>query len=244
MITLISLLNISDFSLAETLAVDLVNHVENMYRQTGSRSRIKMIVSNPRWEQPRKINIEAWSLGSEYTLIRIISPKKDKGISTLKRKKMMWNYFPRIRRTIRISAAMMMNSWMGSDFTNDDLVKQTQLTRDYDLQLKTYQTNYEITLTPKEHTATVWGKILIVLTKKTRLPVEQKYFDESGQLKRTLLFSKPVDFSGITLPSVLKMRSVNDPQKHTQINYESIEWKQGLSEDFFSLQNLERSGHN
>ena len=103
------------------------------------------------------------AMGNEQSFIRILTPKKDRGISTLKLDSEMWNYFPKINKVIKVPPSMMMGSWMGSDFTNDDLVKETTLTDEYDLSLTTTQNQYTITLEPREKTVTVWGKIEYVV---------------------------------------------------------------------------------
>ena len=108
---------------AENLAKELIRSIDNLYRLDTSYAVIQMTITNPNWSRPRVIKLKAWSKGKKHTLIRIMEPLREKGITTLRVDKDMWNYFPKIDRVMKISPSMMMSSWLGSDFTNDDLVK-------------------------------------------------------------------------------------------------------------------------
>ncbi|HKI75236.1 MAG TPA: outer membrane lipoprotein-sorting protein, partial [Pseudomonadales bacterium] len=109
-----------------TRAKALIDKMEEMYRGDASKAMITMAIETPQYQ--RTLEMEAKSIGTRQSFIRILSPKKDRGIATLKLDKEMWNYLPKINKVIKIPPSMMMGSWMGSDFTNDDLVKETTLT--------------------------------------------------------------------------------------------------------------------
>lgn len=179
------------------------------------------------------------NLGKEFSFIRILSPKKDKGIATLKRHKEMWNYFPKINKKIKVPPSMMMGSWMGSDFTNDDLVKQTTLTDEYNLVLTEDFLTYTVTLIPKEQTVTVWGKIEYVINKAFQVPQAQNFYDDNFELIRSLEFTEIKSFSGRMLPSVLVMTPHNKEGHKTTIVYDKLVFDPpNVNENTFSLRNL------
>lgn len=219
-------------------AENLLEEVDSLYRLQKSYSRLTMEIKTPEWT--RKIDLEAWSLKEEYTLLRLLSPKKDKGISTLRIKKDMWNYFPKIDKQMKIPPSMMMGDWMGSDFTNDDLVKQTYLKESYSVSLTTDKKNHLLLLKPHKETATVWGKIEIVIDKETRIPKEQRYYDEKNQLIRTMQFLDVTNFGNKKLPAKLVMIPHKKPNHQTTITYQSIDFSVDIKESFFSFRNLKK----
>jgi len=220
-------------------AISLINDMEAIYRGNASTATLTMTVTSPHYERTMKMTSE--NLGQDFSFIRILSPKKDKGIATLKRHKEMWNFFPKINKRIKVPPSMMMGSWMGSDFTNDDLIKQTTLTEDYALSLRESDVEYTITLVPKEQTITVWGKIEYVINKAYRVPVAQNFYDEQDKLIRTLEFTELKMYSGRMIPSRLTMTPLNKKGHKTTIIYDALEFDpKGISEATFSLRNLKR----
>ena len=134
---------------------------------------------------------------------------------------------------------MMMGSWMGSDFTNDDLVKETQLIDAYDIDMLETDTEYHFTLTPMEQTVTVWGKIEYVVSKSPLLPVSQTFYDEDGEKIRVMTFSEPKEFNGRLMPSVVEMTPLNKQGHHTKVIYDEITFDSpDITEQTFSLRNL------
>jgi hypothetical protein len=215
----------------------LLRHIEQLYREESSYATLSMSVTTPNFT--RKVQFEAWSMGEDFTLIKIMYPKKEKGIATLKRKQNMWNYLPKIKRRIKIPVSMMSGSWMGSDFTNDDLVKQSQLEKDYHLSLKEENNFYKITLTPKANAPTVWGKIIIIIKKTNLTPSEYIYYDEKGKKIRTLSFDRIKNFSDRRLPSRLKMVNHLKTNQSTILEYQKLDFSIKLDKDFFNFRNLE-----
>jgi outer membrane lipoprotein-sorting protein len=196
-----------------------------------------MKVETPQYQ--RTLTMAGQSLGKELAFFRILSPKKDRGIATLKREQEMWNYFPKINKVIKVPPSMMMGSWMGSDFTNDDLVKETQLIDAYHLEYDENETQHFITLTPKEETVTVWGKIEYIISKTPLLPVAQIFYDDDGEKVRRMTFSEPREFDGVLMPSVLEMQPLNKEGHKTRIIYEDITFNvPEIDESTFSMRNL------
>ena len=196
-----------------------------------------MTIITPHWK--RKLKIKAYSFSDQKTLIEILEPLREKGIKTLRVNKSLWNYFPKIRRTIEVPASVMTGAWMGSDFSNDDLVKQASLAEDYHLDLFDLKTQWKVKLVPKEDLPTVWGHIEILIEKNSLLPLKQTYFDEEGIRKRVLSFSKVKDFSGKKLPSQLLMKNLSKKGYQTIMHYQNINFKPDFSENIFVPEKLQ-----
>lgn len=222
---------------ADVSAEDIIKKVDELYRSKTSETRITMEIVTPRWSRTMKMDM--WSQGMKHTLIRILEPKKDKGIATLRRDDQMWNYFPKVNKTIKVPPSMMMGSWMGSDFTNDDLVRETSLADDYTFGLMPNDGEHHVLeLKAKAKTATVWTRIVIVVRKADYLPVRQDYYDEKGKLVRNISFEKIKDFGGRTMPSEMIITPVAKPGNKTVVRYESAKFDLKLKESMFSLRKL------
>jgi outer membrane lipoprotein-sorting protein len=160
-------------------ALSLLKKIDELYRADTSISTMKMTIVTPDWQ--RTLAMQSWTKGMDDTFIRILSPRKDRGVTTLKIDKEMWNYFPKINKVIKVPPSMMMGSWMGSDFTNDDLVRDVSLVEEYEVS-KAVKGDYTIlSLIPREDTVTIWDKIEIEIDSKTLLPVSQSYFNEQDK---------------------------------------------------------------
>lgn len=238
MFRILLLLCLSMSALAsEERARDIIDEMEQLYRGESSDATMTMQVQTPNYD--RTLTMSGQSFGKEYGFFRIHAPKKDRGIATLKRAEEMWNYFPKINKVIKVPPSMMMGSWMGSDFTNDDLVKETQLIDAYSLELEETDDMYRVILVPKEQTVTVWDKIEYLISKDPLLPLSQAFFDEDGEKVRELSFHEPKEYDGKLMPSILEMRPLNKEGHLTRIMYDDIKFNvPGITEDTFSLRNL------
>jgi outer membrane lipoprotein-sorting protein len=222
----------------EAQAKKLIDDMEALYRGEASTAVISMTVVTPDYE--RTMEMSSVAQGPEKAFIRILAPKKERGIATLKLDQEMWNYFPKINKVIKVPPSMMMGSWMGSDFTNDDLVKQTTLTEEYHLTLHESADQYTIELHPKAQTVTVWGRIDYVIDKTRLLPLAERFYDDRGELIRQLTFSELTDFDGHLLPARLEMIPLNKPGHSTVVEYESLDFNAaGVSDADFTLRNLQ-----
>ncbi len=221
---------------------EIVDTIDKLYRSKTSRSRVEMTIETENWS--RTLTMDMWTEGLNKTFIHITAPKKDAGISTLRIEREMWNFFPKINKVMKVPPSMMMSSWMGSDFTNDDIVKESSMVRDYTLRLITPEESkpehYSIELVPKEGIPIVWGKIILVVDRNDYTPVKQLYFDEKGRKMRVMEFSEVKMFSGRRIPSVLEMRTLNKKGKKTVIRYNEIHFDVQLERDVFTLRNLQR----
>ncbi|MDH4247695.1 MAG: outer membrane lipoprotein-sorting protein [Deltaproteobacteria bacterium] len=223
-------------------AAELMRRMDELWRGDASHARMTMQVRTRNYT--RSMTLESWSRGKEHSLIRILSPKKDEGIATLKVSDNIWNYLPNINRVTKVPASMMGGAWMGSHFTNDDLVRESSFESDYTSTV-TFSGEregvrvYEITSRPRPDAAVVWGKLVTVLTQEGLLPVRTEYFDESEVKVRVMTFSNPVKFSGRLVPSRMELRPLDKPEEFTAIDYEALEFNPALPENLFSLQRLQ-----
>jgi len=221
----------------------ILDKVDDLFRSRSSHGIATMTVTTAHWK--RSLTLEMWSKGKDKSLIRILAPKKEKGTATLRHANDIWNYLPKVNRVIKLPSSMMAASWMGSHFTNDDLVKESRMAEDYNFEITFLgeskgQEIVEITCDPKEEAAVVWGKVLVRAQMTDYLPLFVKYFDEDLQLARTMTFSQVDLLGGRTLPKVVTMVPEDEPGESTVIQYEKMEFNIPLDDDFFSLRTLQR----
>ena len=217
--------------------------VDDLWRSTSSQGLIQMQVKTVNYT--RTLRMESWSKGKEKSLVRIISPLKEKGTVSLKSGNNLYTYLPKTDRTIRLTSSMMLGSWMGSHFTNDDLVKESRLSEDYDPVItfegqKDGQQIIEFALLPKPEAPVVWGKIVITVRAADQLPLISLYYDEDGVLARTLTFSDIKEMGSRLVPAVLHMVPSDKPDEFTELVYEDIQFDIEIEDSFFSLLQLRR----
>jgi len=226
---------------AQRTGRDIIDHVDRIMRGESSQGVATMEVVTEHWQ--RSMTMDIWSLGTEYALIRITAPKKEAGTATLKAGDDIWNYLPRVDRTIKIPASLMMGSWMGSHFTNDDIVKESRLIEDYDIAigyegLRDGVEVWELDLAPKPEAAVVWGRIVYQVRKRDMMPTWARYYDEDGALVRTFTFSDYKTMGGRLVPARMDARPEDKPTERTTILYSELEFDIGLDRGFFSLRAL------
>ncbi len=225
------------------LAAYVLNHIDDLYRGRSSHGVMRMEVKTETFT--REMRMETWSRGREYSLVRILSPKKEYGTATLKARDDLFTYLNKTGRTIKITGGMLGSSWMGSHFTNDDLVRATRLADDFDV-VKSWSGKvagvaiHLFTLTPKPGAPVVWGKIEVAVRQSDLQPLRQVFYDENGERVRELLFYEHKKLSGRLMPTKMMMKPLDRPGEHTLVTYESLELDVSLSADFFSLQRLEQ----
>lgn len=232
------LLSLSFICVAGDDAATILKKMDELFRSQSSISTMKMQIITPNWR--RTLEMQSWTMGMDDTFIRVLSPRKDRGVATLKIDKEMWNYFPKINKVIKVPPSMMMGSWMGSDFTNDDLVREVSLVQEYQVSKKIEGDNYRLTLTPKQNTVTVWGKIEFIVNQQTLLPIEQSYFNEKGDKVRSMKFSDIRDFNGKKMPAIMTMIPLNKAGHKTVIEYVEAEFDIKLGDNVFTLRNLQK----
>lgn len=228
---------------AQTDPLAIIDRVDRLLRGDSSRGVATMEVVTEHWE--REMTMEVWSLGTDYSLVRLRAPQRDAGTATLMAGDDIWNYLPKVDRTIKIPASMMGGAWMGSHFTNDDLVKESRLVDDFDVELafegdRDGATVWEIRLTPKPEAAVVWGRIDFRIRQADSMPLWARYYDEDGELARTMEYSAFAEMGGRLVPGVMDMRPADKPEERTTFRYDELEFDVDLAPSFFSLRTLQR----
>ncbi|MDX1407011.1 MAG: outer membrane lipoprotein-sorting protein [Saprospiraceae bacterium] len=217
-------------------SLDLVNGNSN-------KATLRMSIIRPTWQ--RDIEIKTWSLGTEYSMILITAPARDRGTAFLKRGDELWNWQPRIERTIKLPPSMMLQSWMGSDFTNDDLVKQSSIVHDYEHRIIAEESIdgricYQIELIPLPEAPVVWGKIITWIDKQHYLTLKNEFYDEDGYVVNTMYGKQVRELDGRLIPAVLEVVPEDESDQRTVIEYLDIDFDVDIPASFFSVQNMKR----
>lgn len=224
-------------------AAAIVDRVDRLLRGDSSEGELAMAVVTRRWT--RTLTMTVWSEGTDKALIKVSAPPKEAGTATLKAGNEIWNYLPKIDRTIRVPTSMMMASWMGSHFTNDDLVKESRLIRDYDITIGFAGTRngvevWEFVLTPRPAAAVVWGRIVFEVRQGDLMPTWAKYYGDDGGHKRTVTFSDYRVMGGRLVPTRIAVTPTDKPDESTVITYRRLAFDVRLPDDTFSLSALKR----
>lgn len=209
----------------------------------GTTSEAEMVIRTIRPDWSREMTIKSWSKGTDFAVIFVKAPAKDKGVSFLKRHREVWNWIPTLDRSIKLPPSMMSQSWMGTDFTNDDLVKESSIANDYD---HTFQRDtvisgrscYVVRMTPKPEAPIVWGKLITCVDKETFIEVHTRFYDEDGLLVNIMNASVVKMMGGRLIPTRLEMIPMDKKNQKTEIIYNSIIFDRPIDDKFFTLQQL------
>ncbi len=217
----------------------LIRQTETQYMSKTSHAIFRMTVVTKAWT--REMRMESWGEGRDKMLSKILSPKKDAGTATLKVGDDMWNYLPKIDRLMKIPSSLMGDRWMGSHLTNDDLVKENKIDELYSFAIaKETAREATIVATPKPSAAVVWGSITYRIDLEREIPLDVKYYDEDGELVRTITFDQVRTIAGRTLPTRMRYVPADEPGEYTEMVYETIEFDRSLPKDLFSVRSLRR----
>jgi outer membrane lipoprotein-sorting protein len=219
----------------------LLARLDDLYRSKSSIARVEIVVATPR--STRSLRIRGWTRGLDEALFIIEAPARDQGTATLRVGSNLWNYLPRIARTIRVPPSMMLGSWMGTDFTNDDLVKESSLLKDFDSRIDRRSESppgWWMALSVKPGVVGRWARIEILVT-DDGLPVEERHFDRKGRLARTMLFDEIKVLGGRRLPAHMVLTPTGVEGQRTEMRYLDIQFDVPIADDTFSLSRLERS---
>ena len=243
-VAVVASLTVAAPAAAQVDATAIIDRVDRLLRGDSSRGVATMEVVTEHWE--RRMTMEIWSLGTDYSLVRLRAPQKEAGTATLKAEDDIWNYLPKVDRTIKVPASMMGGAWMGSHFTNDDLVKESRLIDDYDIEIAFDGDDpegvavWEFRLTPKPEAAVVWGFVEYRIRQRDDMPLWAKFYDEDGDLARTMEHGEFAEFGGRVVPGVMDMYPADKPGERTSIRYEELEFDIDVEPSFFSLRTLQR----
>ncbi len=221
----------------------IIERSESNLRGASSEGTIEINIVRPTWE--RNITATTWSEGSDYSMVLINSPARDRGTVFLKREQEMWNYIPTINRQVKMPPSMMSQSWMGSDFNNDDLVRESSLVRDYTHTLVGREVIrgeecYVIESVPNDDAPVVWGKLTMHITVGHELQWQTDFYDEYGDLVQRMEGYDIAEFDGRKLPSRIRMTPMDVQGEYTEMIYQSLDFDVQFAANFFSTQNMKR----
>jgi len=242
--TLLLLVLFSPVINAQEPARDIIKKSEDLMRGRTHTGKYTMTIVRPDWQ--RSTEFKFWSEGVDKAFILILAPAKDKGVTFLKIKNEMWNYIPKINRDVKIPPSMMLQSWMGSDFTNDDLVQESNIVTDY-IHTLLGQENvagykaHKIELKPKPEAAVVWDKVIMWIAVENYIPLKEEYYNERGELIRTMLFSDIKKMGDRIIPAKFEVIEQKKPGHKTVMELEDVTFDKPLKKSVFTKQNLRRA---
>jgi len=224
-------------------ASEIVRKADEKFRGDQSRAQMTMKIIRPSWE--RTVSMRVWTLGTKYSMILITAPARDEGTSYLKRGNEIWNWVPRIGRVVKMPPSMMSQSWMGSDFTNDDLIKEASIVTDYTHKLVGDSTIadrdcYELELTPKPDAPVIWSKIKMWISKNDYLELRTEFYNEYNEKVNVMEGSEIKTLGGRLLPAKLEMIPQDKENQKTVLEYQNLNFNPGISENFFTVQQMKR----
>ena len=222
-------------------AKEIVKKADDKMRGETSRSVMEMKIIRPKWM--RTVSFKHWGKGYDYTLTLITSPVKDKGKSFLKRENDMWSWNPTINRMVKLPPSMMAQGWMGSDYTNDDMLKESVFVTEFTHNKVGEETIdglscHKIELIPKTEANVVWGKVIMWVSKEEFLQMKIEFYDEEDFLVKTHLGKDVKVMDGRKIPTTFEIIPEDKPSQKTVVTIKSIEFNIGLEDSFFTQQKM------
>jgi outer membrane lipoprotein-sorting protein len=225
-------------------AIDIIRKADEKFNgEKSSLMVMSMTIIRPSWQ--RRIEFKNWTLGRDYALTLITAPAKDAGQTFLKRGNEMWNWNPSINRVIKLPPSMMSQGWMGSDYTNDDIMKESSIVQDYTHEIIGDEVIgemncYKIKMIAKPEAKVVWGHQVWWVEKKELLVLKAELYDEDGYLVRTELGSEIKIMDGRTIPTRLELIQAEEKGNKTIVEIKDIKFNVTIEDSFFSQQNMKR----
>lgn len=224
-------------------AKEIIEKADEKTRGKTNSSTMEMEIIRPTWK--RSVTMKSWGRGMDYSMTYITAPAKDKGQVFMKRNSEMWNWMPSIGRMIKIPASMMSQGWMGSDYTNDDILKESSIVKDYmhkiisEEKLEGFDT-YKIEMIPKEDAAVIWEKVYKWVTKDEYIQIKSEYYDEDNELVKSDFGYDFKKMDGRLIPSRIEIVPANEEGKRTVLYIKEIKFDIDLPESFFSQQKMKK----
>ena len=220
-------------------ARDIVKASDDLMRGTTNQGKYSMTVITPKWQ--RELTLQVYMKNRDKAFIRILTPAKEAGIGTLRIDSEMWNYLPKVERTIKIPPSMMLQPWMGSDFANDDLVKESSIIEDYTHEIiSESDKSYTIEFTPKPDAPVIWGKLIRIIRRDDFVPLKEEFFNERGKLIKVLEYSDIAQVSDRIIPKTWTMKSQIKEGHQTIIKLVDVEYNTPINDRIFSLSFLKK----
>jgi outer membrane lipoprotein-sorting protein len=233
------------FSLAvqsqQPTAKEIVKKAYDLMQGETNESMMTMTIVRTAWQ--RSISFHTWAKGNDFSLALVTDPAKEKGQTFLKRKNEIWNWVPNIQRMIKLPPSMMSQGWMGSDFSNDDLLKESSIVIDYTHTLLGSETIdgtdcYKIKLIPTAEAAVVWGSIVKWISKEHYFQMKSEYYDEDNILVKTESASEIKKMGDREIPTHFELIPADKPGNKTILVIEKAIFNKPINESFFSQQNM------
>jgi len=224
-------------------AEEIIRKAEDLIKGNTCKGSFAMTVVTPAYT--RTVKMDSWWVGNDKALIILRYPKREEGNKTLKIGSELWTYLKNTETTIKLPPSMMLQSWNGSDFTNDDLVRESNLTKDYRQTIVGTDTVdgqrcWTIELQPRPDAPVVWGKIVYRVRRADYLPASEDYYDEHGTLMRILTYSAYTVTGGRKLPTKWVMQNMAKEGHRTELEILSIQFDVPISDKIFSYRELEK----
>lgn len=224
-------------------AKEIIRKMEDQMRGDQSFVEMKMTIVRPKYT--REMVMKSWSKGQKYSLILVTAPARDKGTAFLKRDKEIWNWMPTIERMIKMPPSMMSQSWMGTDFSNDDLVRESSTIDDYTHRVLRSETIngtdcYVIEMIPSADAAVIYEKVHMWVSKDNYLQIRVENYDEYGEMVNHIACSGIRKMGNRTIPTVLELVPADKPGHKTVVEYLNADFDSPIAESFFSIQNLKQ----
>ncbi len=222
-------------------ATEIVQTADAKMRGNTSQAEITIQTIRATWS--REMTVKTWIKGTAFAAILVQSPAKEKGIVYLKRRKEVWNWIPALEKIIKLPPSMMSQSWMGTDFTNDDLVKESSIVNDYNHSIVgdtviNGRSCYKIQMLPKPAAAVVWGKLIVCIDKKDFLELYTWFYDEEGNLANTMIASDVKPMDSRLIPTRFEMIPADKPNQKTVMIYKAVQYNRPLEDGFFTTEKM------
>lgn len=224
-------------------ATEIIRKADKKFRGNTAKSEMTMTIVRPTWK--RTLKFKTWGKGTDYSLALITYPAKEKGQTFLKRKNEMWTWNPKISRLIKMPPSLMSQGWMGSDYTNDDILKESSIVNDYTHKIIGSEKIdgiecWKIELTPKENAVVIWGKLIKWISKNEYNQMKSEYYDEDGYLIKTDIASKVKLMGSKRIPTHIEIIPADEPNHKTIVDINSMTFDIPINDNFFTQQNMKR----
>jgi len=211
------------------------------YRSGSSATSVAMTVHRPDWE--RHLDLKAWTRGQDDALVRFVAPAKDAGNATLKLGRDTWVFNPKLNQVIKLPASMMSQSWMGSDFSYNDLAKSNDIITEYTHRILATEkvgshTVWTIEAVPKPGAPIVWGKVALKI-RDDNVVTEETFFDQDMKPARRMQADKIATLGDRPYPITMTMYPLDAPDQWTRIDTSDGHFNVTVPEYFFTLSNLQ-----
>ena len=241
--SILSVIMFLAFTVNSQNATEIIKKANEKERGTTSKITMTMKIVRPSWS--RTVKFKSWGKGRDFSLTLITYPAKEKGQTFLKRKNDLWNWNPTISRMIKLPPSMMSQGWMGSDYSNDDILKESSIVVDYKHKIIGSQKVsgydcYKIQMTPKDDAVVVWGKVIKWISKKDYLQLKSVYYDEDGYVIKTDIGKDVKKMGGRLLPTRVEIIPKDNPGNKTIVIINSAQFDMPIKDSYFSQQMMKR----